>query len=127
MALSIALRPTLRCNVALDNLSRDVASRGRKIASRPQGRQPFEDSVLLAQMMRRESFALLDHLCGRVGRPDAHEEMDMIGLNRQLHNGPPTLGTFLLDEQPTVLSNGATKDSFAPLGAPDEVVDDKVD
>ena len=51
----------------------------------------------------------------------------MIGLHRQLHNGPPTLGTFLLDEQPTVLSNGATKDSFAPLGAPEEMGDDQVD
>jgi len=54
-------------------------------------------------MMRRESFALLDHFCGRIGRPYAHEEVDMIGLNRQFQNCPTLLGTLLLDEQATVL------------------------
>jgi len=78
-------------------------------------------------MMGRESFALLHHLCGRVGRPDTHEEMDMIGLNRQLHNRPTLLGTLLLDEGLTVLSDSATEHGFPSLGTPDQVVDDKVD
>jgi len=78
-------------------------------------------------MLGRKSFALLHHLCGRVGRPDTHEEMDMIGLNRQLHNRPTLLGTLLLDEGLTVLSDSATEHGFPSLGTPDQVVDDKVD
>lgn len=127
MALSIALDPALCRNVALDDLRRYVSRRRGEIASGPERREPTQDGIFLAEMMRRESFALLDHFCGRIGRPYAREEVDMIRLNCQLHNRPPLLDTLLLDEQATVLSNGATEHSFAPLGTPDEVVDDKVD
>src|SRR5712691_12321755 len=121
MALSITLDPALCRNVALDDLSGHVPRGGGEIASGPERRETTQDRIFLTEMMRRESFALLDHFCGRIGRPHAHEEVDMIGLNRQFHNRPSLLGTLLLDEQATVLSDGATQHSFAPLGTPDEV------
>ncbi len=127
MALSIVLESLLSGNIALNDLLRDVASGRSKVAARPEGRETTQDRILLAEMMRREPLALLDHLCGRVGRPDTDEEMDMIGLNRQLHNRPPTLSTFLFNEGTTVLRNGATQNGFASLGAPDQVVNDQVD
>jgi hypothetical protein len=78
-------------------------------------------------MMRRESFALFDHIGGRVGRPDTHKEMDMIGLNRQFQNLPALLSTLLLDEGLAVFGDTAPKHGFAALGTPEQVVDDKVD
>ena len=51
----------------------------------------------------------------------------MIGLNRQRKNLPAFLGTLLLDKGLAILCNSATKHGFAALGAPDQVVDDKVD
>src|SRR5439155_12018563 len=66
-------------------------------------------------------------VCGGVGRPDTHEEMDMIGLYRQFQYLPALLGTLLLDEGLAVLGDTATKDGLAALGAPDQMVDDKVD
>ena len=80
MALSIALQARLCSNVALNNLTGDVASSGRKVTPRPHRRHPAQDGVLLAEMMGRESFTLLDHLCGRIGRPDTHKEVYVIGL-----------------------------------------------
>ena len=127
MALSIALYPALCRNIALDDLGGHIPRRGGEIAAGPERREATQDRIFLAEMMRREPFALLDHFCGRIGRPRAHEEVDMIRLNRQLHNRPALLGTLLLDEQATVLGNRAAKDRFAPLGTPDEMVDDKVD
>ena len=78
-------------------------------------------------MMGCESFALFDHIGGRVGRPDTHKEMAMIGLNRQFQNLPALLSTLLLDEGLAVFGDTAPKHGFAALGTPDQVVDDKVD
>jgi hypothetical protein len=78
-------------------------------------------------MMGRESFTLLDHLCGRIGRPDTHKEVYVIGLNHQLHNLPPAFSALLFDKCTTVLGNGATQHRLTALGTPDQVVDDKVD
>ena len=127
MWVRITLEPFLCSNIALDELLRDIASRRSKIAPRPQGRETTQYRVLLAQMMRRKTFALLDYLCRRVGRPDTHEEMDMIGLNRQLQNRPTLLSTLLLDEGLAILGDSATEHGFPSLGTPDQVVDDKVD
>jgi hypothetical protein len=127
MALSIALQSRLCSNVALNNLTGDVASSGRKVTPRPHRRHPAQDGVLLAEMMGRESFTLLDHLCGRIGRPDTHKEVYVIGLNRQLHKLPPAFSALLFDKCTTVLRNGATQHRLTALGTPDQVVDDKVD
>jgi hypothetical protein len=127
MALSMTLQPLLSSNVALNDLLGDVPSRRSEIATCPERRETTQYSILLAEMMCRESFALFNHLCRRVRRPDAHEEMDMIGLNRQLQHSPTLLGTFLLDEGLAVLGDSPTQHRFAALGTPDQVVDDKVD
>jgi|SRR5712691_3663101 len=127
MALSMTLQPLLSSKVALDNLLRDVPSRRGEVTPCPEGREATQHRILLAEMMRRESFALLNHLCCRVGRPDAHEEMDVIWLNRQFENCPSLLGTLLFDEGLAVLGDSATQYRFAALRTPDQVVDDKVD
>jgi hypothetical protein len=127
MALSIALQPLLSGNVALHNLLRDVPSGRSKVAACPQGRQTTQDSVLLAEMVCCESLALLDYISRRVGRPHAHKEMDMIGLDRQLQYLPALLNTLLLDKGLAILGDTATKHRFTALGTPDQVVDDKVD
>lgn len=127
MALRIALESLLSGNRALDDLLRDIASGRSKVAARPEGRETTQDRILLAEMLRREPLALLDHLCGRVSRPDAYEKMDMIGLNRQRHNRPPTFSTLLFNEGTAVLRNGATQHGFPSLGTPDQMVDDQVD
>src|SRR2546426_6689238 len=127
MALSMALQPFLSSNIALDDLLRDVARSGGKIASRPEGGQTTQHGVLLTEMMRREALALLDHIGGRVRRPDTHKEMDMIGLYRQLQHLPTLLSTLLLDEGLAVCGDTAPKHGFPALGTPDQVVDDKMD
>jgi hypothetical protein len=78
-------------------------------------------------MMRCESFTLLDHINGRVGRPHANKEVEVIGLYRQLQDLPILLSTLLLDEGVAVLGDTATKHGFTALGTPDQVVDDKGD
>src|SRR5947207_15892075 len=98
MALSIALQPFLSSNVALNDLLRHVRSRRGEVAARPEGRETTQDRVLLAEMVRCESFTLFDHIGGRIGRPHAHKEMDMIWLNRQFQNLPALFSTFLLDK-----------------------------
>jgi len=51
----------------------------------------------------------------------------MIGMDHQFQNFPPLLGTFLLDEGLAVFNDSASQHGFAALGAPDQMVDDKVD
>jgi hypothetical protein len=53
--------------------------------------------------------------------------MDVVGLDGQLLNVPAMLSTFRLDQGPAVGRHLAREDRLAPLGAPDEVVDDQVD
>jgi hypothetical protein len=87
----------------------------------------MQDGVLLAEMVCRESLALFDHSGGRVGRPHAHKEMDMIGLDRQLQHLPALFSTLLLNKGLAVFGDTTTKHGFTALGTPDQVVDDKVD
>ena len=76
------LQPFLRCDVALNDFLRDVPSGGGEIAPRPEGGEPTQYRILLAEVMGRESLALFNHGCCRVGGPDTEKEMDMIGLQR---------------------------------------------
>ena len=64
---------------------------------------------------------------GRGWGPDPRTEVDVIGLNRRLKNLPAFLGTLLFDRGLAILSNGDAQHGFAPLWAPDQMVDDKVD
>src|SRR5262245_45345966 len=127
MALSIALQPFLSSNVALNGLTGDNARCRGKVAPCPHRRQTAQNSVLLTQVMGCKPFAFFDHFGGRVGGPYADKEVYMVWLNRQFQDVPTFLSTLLLDKVLTVLGDTATKDGFAPLWAPDEVVNDKVD
>ena len=68
------------------------------------------------QMMRGESFALLNHIGGGVGRPHAHKEVDMIGLSRQFQNFPALLSTLLLDEGLAVFGDTPPSTALRRLG-----------
>jgi hypothetical protein len=77
----MTLSPLLSSNVALNDLWGDIPSRRSKIASCPERWKTTQDSILLAEMTRREFFALFHHLCRRAGRPHAHEGIEVIELN----------------------------------------------
>jgi hypothetical protein len=126
MALSTGLQPLLGSNVALNNLLRDVPGSRSKIAAYPERWQTTQHSVLLAEMMCRKPFAL-NNTCHRIGRPDTDPEVDVVELNRQSQNLPTLVGTCLLNKSLAVFGDSPTKDRFASLGAPDRVVDNKVD
>ena len=73
--------------------------------------------------------AYLDCLWGpaRVGRPYAHEQVDMIGLDSQFQNVSPFIGALLTNKLRTIFSNRAGQDWLAALGYPDKVINDEVD
>jgi hypothetical protein len=77
--------------------------------------------------MRRESFALFDHIGGRVGRPYTDKEVNVIWLNRQFQNLPALLRTLLLDKGLAVCGDTPPKHRVTALGTPNQVVDDTVD
>ena len=77
-------------------------------------------------MVCRESLTFFNHRGSRVAGPHANKQVDMIGLNSQFDNLPPSLSTHLLDKRATILGDVATQHGFSPLWAPDEVVDDEM-
>ena len=77
-------------------------------------------------MVRRESLTFLHHGCGGITGPQAHQEVDMIGLNGKFHNLPPSFSTLLLDKSAALGGDVATQDGFPSLRAPDEMVDNEV-
>ena len=52
----------------------------------------------------------------RVGRPYAHEQVDMIGLDSQFQNVSPFIGALLTNKRRTIFSNRAGQDWLAALG-----------
>jgi hypothetical protein len=125
-AYNHGLQPFLSSNVVLNDLLRHVPSRRAKVAACPERRETTQDRVLLAKMVCCEPLALFDHIGGRICRPYAHKEMNMIGLNRHFQELPTLLSTLLLDKGLAVFGDTAPKHGFAALGTPDQVVDDKV-
>ena len=53
--------------------------------------------------------------------------MNVIGLHRQFQNRPALFLALTLDQFAALLRHVADKDRLPPFGAPDKVVDDKVD
>src|SRR5262245_5877255 len=78
---------------------------------------------LFAQCERRKPLALFDHIRRAHRRPDAHEDLDVIGLYRQVQNRPALLVALLANQVCTPLATLLHQHLPPALGTPDEVVD----
>ena len=116
----------LGVDVALDRFSRDVPGSRSEVRAGPQRRQFEQMLELLPQPSGSDALALLDHFGSRICWPAPDEQVDMIGLNGQLQNVPPTLRTLDANLVLAFPTNIIHEDMLAPLGAPDKVVNDEV-
>jgi hypothetical protein len=83
--------------------------------------------VLQPQFAGRDAFHFLEHIGGGRGRPGPDEQMDVIGLDRQLLDMPSVLSALGLDQGFTVDRDFSGEDGLTTLRTPDQVVDDQVD
>jgi hypothetical protein len=61
-----------------------------------------------------------------VGRPEADNEVDVIGRDRQFLDVPVLLGALGLNELAAVRGDVPNQDRLPPFGTPNEVVDNQV-
>src|SRR5689334_19368712 len=78
-------------------------------------------------MEGRDALARLDHLRRVVAGPNAHEQVEVVRLDRQRENLPPTLRTLALDQLPAACGYWPHQHRLAATRTPEEVVDDEMD
>src|SRR5262249_13687869 len=83
--------------------------------------------VLPPQLKAGDALALLDDVGRGIDGPGPDEEVDVVGLDRQLQDRPPLLSALVLDQLAAVPGNLADQHRLAALRAPDAVVDDEMD
>jgi len=120
------LNTLLRLYITTDRFFADIARCTGKVGACPHRRQFSQRSILFSQPAARCAFALFDHIRRAVGCPDTHKEMDVIGLDGKLKNFPSLFLALFFKELATVGGNTVDQNRLAPLGTPDEVIDNQV-
>lgn len=121
------LPPLLGFDISLDRGRRDIPSRTDEVGTRPHIRQTGPEFwELFAQFVSRETLEPVHDLVGRKRGWEGAEEVNVVGLDREVENVPAQVSSLLPDKLPE--ASGNPTDQYGPsvLRYPDEVIRDAV-